>query len=110
MTDEDRRLLSRLEALVHERMADPELSVVLLAKRLAFSRRQLLREVRRLTGQPVVAYIQRERMEAARHMLHRDRAATVAEVAAAVGMNRAYFSRLYSAWHGKAPSDDRIAG
>ena len=110
MTDEDRRLLARLEALVHERLADPELSVVLLAKRLAFSRRQLLREVRRLTGQPVVAYIQRERMEAARDMLRRDSAATVANVAEAVGMNRAYFSRLYSAWHGKAPSEDRLAG
>ncbi len=110
MTDEDRLLLGRLEALVQERLADPELSVALLAKRLALSRRQLLREVSRLTGQPVVSYIQRARMEAARDMLRRDRTVPVSEVAASVGMNRAYFSRLYSAWHGRSPSEDRDMG
>ena len=61
----------------------------------------------RLTGQPVVAFIQRQRMEAARDLLRQDRSLAVSEVASAVGMNRAYFSRLYSAWYGHPPSEER---
>lgn len=105
----DLRFLERLRARVQAGLADPELSVVKLARAMAMSRRQLLREVSRLTGQPVVAFIQRQRMEAARDLLRQDRSKAVSEVAAAVGMNRAYFSRLYAAWYGHPPSDERAA-
>ncbi len=110
LSEVDRRLLDRLHAQVLASLADPELTVAKLSRSMAMSRRQLLREVSRLTGQPVVAFIQRQRMEAARDLLRRDRSLAVSEVASAVGMNRAYFSRLYTAWYGHPPSEERAAG
>lgn len=107
LSESDQRFLERLHARVQAALADPELSVVKLSRAMAMSRRQLLREVSRLTGQPVVAFIQRQRMEAARELLRQDRSRPVSEVASAVGMNRAYFSRLYSAWYGHPPSEER---
>lgn len=109
-SEAERRFLERLHAQVHAGLADPDLSVAKLSRALAMSRRQLLREVSRLTGQPVVAFIQRQRMETARDLLRQDRSLAVSEVASAVGMNRSYFSRLYSAWYGYPPSAERSVG
>ena len=100
------RQRARLDRLIDERLSDEGFGVIELAAALGLSRRQLQREVRRLTGEPPSDYLRRRRMERAFELLTSGARDTVAEVAAAVGLSPAYFSRLYAVWHGRSPSDD----
>ncbi len=100
------RLRTRLDALIDERMADEAFGVIELAAALGSSRRQLQREVRRLTGESPSDYLRRRRMERALELFVAGARDTVGEVAAAVGLSPAYFSRLYTVWHGHPPSED----
>lgn len=100
------RQRARLDALIEERLSDESFGVIELAAALGSSRRQLQREVRRLTGEAPSDYLRRRRMERAQELLSSGARDTVAEVAAAVGLSPAYFSRLYAVWFGRSPSDD----
>lgn len=100
------RQRARLDQLIDESLPDESFGVIELAAALGTSRRQLQREVRRLTGEPPSDYLRRRRMERAQQLLIGGARDTVAEVSAAVGLSPAYFSRLYAAWHGHPPSDD----
>lgn len=100
------RQRARLDALIDERLSDESFGVIELAAALGSSRRQLQREVRRLTGEAPSDYLRRRRMERAQELLSSGARDTVAEVAAAVGLSPAYFSRLYAVWFGRSPSDD----
>jgi signal transduction histidine kinase/DNA-binding response OmpR family regulator/ligand-binding sensor domain-containing protein len=102
----DLRTLQRLNALIDEHLAQAEVDYDALARRMAMSRRTLQREVRRLTGSSPSEHVQARRMEAARGMLERGACVTVSEVAAAVGLSRQHFVRLYAAWFGRPPSED----
>ena len=102
----DLALLGKLERTVAERLDDSSLNVNGLASSLGYSRRQLLREVRRLTESSPTEYIRRARMDKARKLLSEGEVETVAEAAAAVGLTPAYFSRLYRAHFGVAPSTE----
>lgn len=103
-SEADRQWLDRLAASVDGHLADSDFGVGELAREMAVSRRHLLREVRRLTQQGAAQWLRTYRLERARELLERGTYATVAEVAAQVGMSPAYFSRAYSAWTGVTPS------
>ncbi len=100
------RQLARIDRAIELHLADPAFGVIELAAALGLSRRQLQREIRRLTGRSPSEHLRWARMHAAERMLRAGSRDTVAEVAADVGLSPAYFSRLYSAWFGRAPSDD----
>ena len=101
----DRQMCARLEALLAERLGDPDFGVEEMAKAMGYSRRQLLREVARVTGESPSDMLRARRMEAGRDLLTRGAVHTVAEAAAQVGLSPAYFSRTYSAWFGTSPSE-----
>ncbi len=100
------RHLARIDAIVMAELGKSTFGVTELAGALGMSRRQLQREVRRLTGRSPVQYRRVARMTVARERLHAGARDTVAEVAADVGMSPAYFSRTYTLWFGVSPSDD----
>ncbi|MEZ4269293.1 MAG: ATP-binding protein [Myxococcota bacterium] len=100
------RQLARIDATIEAHLAEPAFGVIELAAALGLSRRQLQREIRRLTGLSPSEHLRGARMAAAERRLKSGARDTVAEVAADVGLSPAYFSRLYSTWFGRAPSDD----
>ncbi|MBT9554499.1 MAG: response regulator [Myxococcales bacterium] len=100
------RQLARMQKVLSDNLADSAFGVIELAAALATSRRQLQRDVRRLTGRSPSEFLRAEKMAAAHRLLTSGARDTVSEVAADVGLSTAYFSRLYSAWFGRAPSDD----
>ncbi len=101
----DRDQIAKIEATVAARLADPNFGVEEMARALAFSRRQLLREVQRLTGQSPSDLLRARRMEEGRRLLETGAVSTVSEAADRVGLSLAYFSRTYSAWFGANPSE-----
>ena len=102
----DRQLRDKLQSLIDQRMADPRFGVEQMAKAMAYSRRQLLREVKRVMGESPSDLLRARRMEAGRELLRKGSVHTVAEAAAQVGLSPAYFSRTYSAWFGTSPSEE----
>lgn len=103
----DRQLRERFDSILQENLSDSEFSVEVFARKAGFSRRQLLREIQRLTEHSPTDYIRITRLNQARALLKRGSYATIAEVAAAVGMSPSYFSRVYTAWAGHPPSEDQ---
>lgn len=106
----DRRLLERLSAAVDARLVDESFGVPDLARAVATSERTLYRELARLAGVTPSRWIREHRLRRAAEMLRKGEYRTVSEVAAAVGMSRAWFTRMYRAWCGRSPGEDIPAG
>ena len=102
----DRLLLERLEAALLPRLDNPDLGIAILARAAGMSERTLQRELGRILGVSPSTWMREVRLTHAAMLLASGRYRTTSEVAAAVGMSRAYFSRTYRAWCGRAPSDD----
>lgn len=98
------RFLARLEEVVAARVADPALGTTELAAALGLSPRQLQRRLREQLGETPAACVRRLRLQAARGHLGRRDFATMAEVAAAVGLSTSYFYRAYRAYFGAPPA------
>lgn len=96
--------LRRLEAFVDEHLADDRLSLDDLATAMGVSPRQLQRRVQELLGETPAATVRRLRLQAARDRIARRAFATMAEVAASVGMSTSYFYRAYRAYFGATPT------
>jgi signal transduction histidine kinase/CheY-like chemotaxis protein/AraC-like DNA-binding protein len=100
------RQLARIDLAIVTQLRDPAFGVIELSAALGMSRRQVQRELRRLTGRSPSEHLRAARMEEAHRLLRDGVRDTVSEVAADVGLSNAYFSRLYLAWHGRSPSED----
>jgi signal transduction histidine kinase/DNA-binding response OmpR family regulator/ligand-binding sensor domain-containing protein len=106
VSEADREFSERLFTLLDERLADTDFSVEHMARSLAFSRRQLLRQVRRLTGASPSDLLRGRRLSRAQDLIKRGAHSSVTEVAAAVGLRPSYLSRLYKAQYGVSPKDE----
>lgn len=106
----DEALRERIEATIAAHLGEAGFGVEEMARALAYSRRQLLREVRRVTGESPSDLLRARRMERGRDLLESGAVSTVSEAAAQVGLSAAYFSRTYTAWYGKAPRDALLRG
>ena len=85
----------KLETCVEENLASPDFDVTVLARKLAYSPRQLQRRVREHFGLSPSALILKRRMKQGRDLLREGRFDTMAEVAHAIGLSPGYFSRRY---------------
>lgn len=101
----DQELRARIEALLAARLSNPEFGVEQMARALAFSRRQLLRETQRVLGESPSDLLRARRIEAGHRLLVTGSVRTVGEAAARVGLSVSYFSRTYTAWYKHAPSE-----
>ncbi|MCB9779744.1 MAG: response regulator [Alphaproteobacteria bacterium] len=106
----DQALLDRLAEAVDARLADAALTIEALARTVGMSRRTLQRELGRIAGVEPSTWVREHRLAAARTLLQEGGVSTVSEAAAAVGMSRAYFTRAYGAWCGRAPGEDLRRG
>ena len=83
-----------------------DLSVSYLADKMAISERQLLRQIKSLTGLSTKDYIQEIKLEKARHLLENKAYRTISEVSYASGFNTpGYFSKVFEKRFGKRPGE-----
>jgi DNA-binding response OmpR family regulator len=100
----DRSLLERAQAVIEERLGDPELTVEALAAALHCDRSYLLRKLRALTGESPSDLIRSLRLQRAEQLLKAG-AGTVGEIAYAVGFKSvAHFSNAFHQRYGERPS------
>lgn len=104
MKSSDEKLLSKLESVVVEEIANPELSVQFIADRIGMSRSHLHRKLKELTNTNPVAYIKQARMKHALILLN-EKGMTVSEVAFATGFNSlSHFSTVFKEFYGVSPT------
>jgi AraC-like DNA-binding protein len=96
-------LIARLRVLIQNQLGDQDLSVRRLGEQSGCSADHLSHRFRAATGEHLVAYINRQRMERAAHLLA-DTDLAVKEVAWACGFATAsYFIRTFRTHHGETP-------
>lgn len=98
----------RVNAWIHERISDSEVSVEALADAMAMSRSQLHRKMKALVDETPVRYIRKVRLHKGRELLG-STDLPVAEVGYQVGFSSpAYFTKSYREEFGEVPTDRKI--
>lgn len=104
MQSADDKLLARVESFVVRELANPDLSVELIASETGVSRSHLHRRLKVLTGMSPSNYIRQARMRHAAILLSEKRMA-VSEVAYATGFSSlSHFSTVFKEFHGMSPT------
>ena len=102
--DTDKDFATQLRRCMEQHLADTEYGVEQMANDMAYSRTQLYRKVKELTGLSPLEIMKKARLNQAREMLLRGK--TPAEVAYATGFSSpSYFSKCYRAEYGQTPSE-----
>ena len=100
----DDAFLKKVGSAIESHLDSAELSVEFLAQQVGFSRAQLHRKLKALTGKSPNQLINEVRLEKARLLLQ-SRSATVSEVAYSVGFsNLSYFTKRFRERYGMTPS------
>ena len=100
-------LKTRQHVLDH--MANADFNVETLATALHFSRPHLYRKIKALTGMSTTQFINEIRLKKGKQLILTTKL-TISEIAYSIGFNDpAYFTRLFTAYYGKAPSSLREA-
>lgn len=101
----DDEFVQRFAGIIDSRLADPELSVEVIADEMGISRVQLYRKIKALTNCTAVELIRNIRLKKAAIML-KTTTATISEIAYAVGFSSpGYFSKCYKEYHNETPGD-----
>ena len=102
-TDND--FLSRLNAIIEENFANPELNVDFLASQMAISRSSLFSKIRSMTDKTPNELIQLIRLKKAAQLL-KERRYRISEICYMVGFsNPSYFAKCFSRQFGVTPGD-----
>ncbi|MEM6844692.1 MAG: two-component regulator propeller domain-containing protein [Bacteroidota bacterium] len=105
VTSADTEFLDRLVSVITDRLGDPKLSVEAIAHEVGFSRSQLHRKLKELTGNTVSELIKSIRLKTASEML-RTRRLPIAEVSDHVGFSsHAYFTKCFKDHFGFTPAE-----
>ncbi|RPH72231.1 AraC family transcriptional regulator, partial [bacterium] len=103
----DEIFIGRIAAAIEENIASETLGVEFLSSHIGFSRVQLYRKIKALTGGSVQTLIRNYRLKMAAKLLAGSYG-TVSEVAFASGFNNlSYFTRCFHDAFGKLPSEFR---
>jgi len=103
LTSPDDKQMAEVSRLVEANIADPDLSVAMLAEKTGMGQKQLYRLIKKHTDFSPVDYIRRERMNRAAALLSQ-RKMTVSEVMYRVGFSSSsYFSKCFQAQWGMTP-------
>lgn len=99
----DEVFLSKITAIIEDKIDDPDLNVNLLCQLADISSKQLYRKIKQLTGFTAVDYIKSIRMKKAAMYLS-NKNFTIAEVMYMVGFsNHSYFAKCFRDKFGKTP-------
>uniref|UniRef100_UPI003D6ABC42 response regulator transcription factor n=1 Tax=Lewinella sp. TaxID=2004506 RepID=UPI003D6ABC42 len=102
----DELWLIDLEALLAQKIRNPQLKVGDLAREMAMSERSFRDKLKDCTGLKPSQYILQTRLQLAYRLLEEKRYPTIAELVYAVGFqSKAYFSKSFKMIYGKSPSE-----
>ena len=105
VTSTDEKFLSKIISIIEKEIANPDLTVDLLAQKAALSRSQLHRKIKALTDQSTTQFIRTIRMKRAAQ-LFRQHYGSIAETVYAVGFNSlSYFTKCFHRQFGISPKD-----
>lgn len=106
LDDAQQTLLKKVEALIIERIDDPNLSVMDLGNEMAASERQVYRMIKKLTDLTPFEYIKEVRWQYAQFILKNNKVNNPSEAARAIGMNNvSHFKTQYKKRFGKEPAE-----
>lgn len=107
LSDEDRKFMNRLNALIRDNIGNKHFGVEALAEKLNCSSSRLYRRIRAITGYSTQSYILRLRMERAKELLE-STTRSVSDVALHCGFDdTSYFTRTFRNFYGCTPSQTR---
>ena len=107
MTDSDKDFIAKVEAIVKQHLSDENLGVEMIASETGYSRAQLHRRIKEITGDSPGNLIRRIRMDHAAEMLL-DRSCTVSQIAYTIGFSAPpLFSSAFKRYFGMTPSEYR---
>lgn len=91
---------------IEEHISEPEYGVDELCLNIGYSRPQLYRKIKSITGMSAIQFLRSIRLKRAAQLLSSGSGMTVTEVMYAVGFNNiSYFSKIFAAEFGKLPKD-----
>lgn len=107
-TSLDRNFLTQLDELIELNIANSELRIDDLARKLGMSRTVFYNKIKGITGNVPIEYLRLARLKRASKMLIEHPDASMADVSYATGFNDPlYFSRVFKKHFGISPSDYR---
>ena len=93
---------------IEEHIAEPDYGVDELCQNIGYSRPQLYRKIKSITGMSAIQFLRSIRLKRAAQLLSSGSGMSVTEVMYAVGFNNiSYFSKIFSAEFGVHPKDYR---
>lgn len=102
----EKDLLTKLEEEVKDKIADPNLNVLMLADALAASERQVYRLVKKLTGKTPNDYIKEVRLQYVDYLIRKNLVKNASEAARSIGLrNVTQFNKQYEKKFGVKPAD-----
>ena len=102
----EQKQLKAAEKIVYENIDNNQFRVEDLAKQMNYSRRQIERIIKKLTGLTPAGFIREIRLQKARQLLENRQFATIAEVRYEIGMdNASHFSKIFQDRFGIKPSE-----
>ncbi|WNR46086.1 AraC family transcriptional regulator [Paenibacillus roseipurpureus] len=103
------KVVDRATRFIHDHL-QREITVAELATYVGYSTKQLLRLFVNVYGTTPLQYLLRVRMQTAATLLEQHPSMPIQEVAALVGMEPVYFSRIFKKINGTSPSGYRLGG
>lgn len=102
----EKDILAKVEALVMERIDDPNLSVFHLSDAMAASERQVYRMIKKITGMTPHEYIMEIRLKYVDYLIRKNKVRNPTEAAKSIGQkNVTLFSKQFEKKFGKKPSE-----
>lgn len=96
--------VAKVRTILEENLSNEHFSINQLCEQLGYSRMQLHRNIKAVTGLSTAFYIRQIRMEKACELLASDHRISVQEVVFAVGYkDPSYFVKIFSACFGQTP-------
>ena len=100
----EQNMLKKLNQVILDHVADPNLSTDLIAQQLSASRSKAIRMIKSLTGKTPLAYIKEIRMNYVDDLIKKQKVKNASEAAQSVGMKHAtHFSKQYKSHFGEFP-------
>ena len=101
----EHEFLEKLKAIIFENLADADMDVDGLCKKMGMGKTNLYKKMKALTGLTLVIYVRQLRLQRAQELL-KDSDMNISEIAYAVGYNDPkFFSRIFKEEFGISPSD-----
>lgn len=108
LTDTDKGFVEKLRELIEKNMGNPDFSVEDMGEKIGFSRVQLYRKAKALTGYTPIELLRIARLNKANAIIKTSTEKSISEIAYEVGFSSpSYFTKCYKEFFGENPTKAR---